>query len=157
METTLSTISVLPSTKEQRFAFFKAMKNEILAADKDPLKILVHLKHIEAVIGDILKDKDIEDHFLREFALYESEKVIEVGGAKLTCQETGTKYLYEDSGDPVWLNLKRQSEELAAKIKERENFLRAIPSDKPGIVDEGTGVFITRPPKTSKTKVVVIL
>jgi len=156
MDTALSTISALPSNKEQVAVFSRNLKNEILANDRDPLKILVHLKMIEKVIADILKDDEIDYHFLKEFLLYEKEKEIEVNGAKLRAQETGVKYLYEDCGDPKWLDLNKQITELSEKKKEREKFLQNIPYDN-GVVDPDTGVFITRPPKTSKSKVVVKL
>jgi len=132
------------------------LKDEILASSKDPLKILVQLKFIEKLIEDILKDENIEYHFLKEFFLYEKEKVIEVGGAKLMQSEVGVKYDYEASGDPKWFDLEKQAKEIAEKKKEREKFLQSIPYDA-GVVDPDTGVFITRPPKSSKTKVKVTL
>ncbi len=156
MQTALSTLSVLPSNKEQVKVFSRKLKDEILAATHDPLKILVQLKMIEKVIDDILKDDLIDHHFLKEFLLYEKEKTIEINGAKLSQFETGVKYHYEDSGDPVWNDLVKKIAELDEKRKEREKFLQAIPYDA-GIVDSETGVFLTRPPKTSKTKVKVIL
>lgn len=156
METALATLAVLPGNKEEVKLFSRKLKDEILAADKDPLKILVQLKMIEKVLEDVLKDEEIDHHFCREFDLYGKEKVIEVNGAKLQQVETGVKYRYEDSGDPVWFDLEKQSKELAEKKKEREKFLQNIPYDQ-GIVDPDSGVFITRPPKTSKTKVKVTL
>lgn len=156
MTTALSTISILPSNREQLKAFSRQLKDEILANDKDPLKILVQLKFIEKLIEDVLKDEGIEYHFLKELLLYEKEKVVQVGGAKLMQTEVGVKYDYEASGDPKWIDLKKQSTEIAERLKEREKFLQTIPYDQ-GVVDPDTGVFITRPPKTSKTKVKCVL
>lgn len=159
METTtsaLSTLSILPSNREQLKTFSRMLKNEILASDRDPLKILVQLKFIEKLIEDILKDEGIEYHFLKEFLMYEREKIIEVNGAKLMQTEVGVKYDYEASGDPKWFDLDKQAKEIAEKKKEREKFLQSIPYDQ-GVVDPETGVFITRPPKSSKTKVKVVL
>lgn len=155
-ETALSTLSVLPSNRDQLKSFSRMLKDEILASSKDPLKILVHLKFIEKLIEDVLKDENIEYHFLKEFFLYEKEKIIEVNGAKLMQSEVGVKYDYEASGDPKWFDLDKQAKEIAEKKKEREKFLQSIPYDN-GVVDPDTGVFITRPPKTSKTKVSVRL
>lgn len=155
-ETALSTLSVLPSNRDQLKSFSRMLKDEILASSKDPLKILVHLKFIEKLIEDVLKDENIEYHFLKEFFLYEKEKIIEVNGAKLMQSEVGVKYDYEASGDPKWFDLDKQAKEIAEKKKEREKFLQSIPYDN-GVVDPDTGVFITRPPKTSKTKVKVTL
>ena len=154
MEKALATINTLPSSKEQLKVFSRKLKDEILANDKDPLKILVQLKYAEKVIADILKDKDIDYHFLKEFLLYEKEKEIEVNGAKLRQGETGVKYDYEACGDPVWFDLVKQIKELTEQRKEREKMLQNIPFDK-GIVDPKTGVYISRPSKTSHTKVVV--
>jgi len=156
METALQTLSILPSNKEQVKTFSRMLKNEILAADHDPLKILVQLKVIEKVIADILKDEEIEYHFLKEFLLYEKEKIIEVNGAKLSQSETGVRYKYEDCGDPEWFDLNDQIEKLTEKRKEREKFLQNIPYESQ-FVDPKSGVFITRPSKVSKTKVKVQL
>jgi len=156
METALKSISNLPSTREQVQKFVGLLKNEILANDKDPLPVLVQLTCIDRAIKDILTDEDVEHHFLREFLLYDREKVININGAKLQTQETGVKYRYEDSGDPVWFDLDKQIKELTEKKKAREKFLQNIPYDA-GIVDSETGVFLTKPPKTSKEKVIVKL
>jgi hypothetical protein len=152
MTTALSTLSVLPNGKEEIKKFSRMLKDEILQADRDPLKILVQLKYIEKVLEDVLKDEEIDRHFCREFDLYGKEKVIEINGAKLQQAEVGTKYRYEDCSDPVWFDLEKQSKEVAEKKKEREKFLQNIPYDQ-GVVEPISGVFITRPPKTSKTKV----
>ncbi len=154
METALSTLSTLPSNREQVFSFVKMLKNEILANDRNPLQILVQLKMIEKAIGDVLKDEDIDYHFLKEFLLYEKEKEITVNGALLHKSEVGVKYDYPSCGDPVWNDLLKAEKEISEKRKEREKFLRNIPYDK-GTVDPETGVFITRPPKSSKEKVIV--
>lgn len=152
MTTALSTLSELPSGKAEVERFKGMLKNEILAAYDDPLKIFVRLKYIEKTITDILSDKDIEDHFIREFDLYGKEKVVEVLGAKLNTQEVGVKYDYDGCGDPVWYDLEKQAKEIAEKKKAREKFLQALPQE--GTVDPGTAVFINRPSKSSKTKVV---
>ena len=146
----------MPSGKEQVFSFIKTIKSEILANDKNPLPILVQLKYAEKTISEILKDDEIDDHFLKEFQLYDKDEQIIINGAELRQGETGSKFLYADSGDPVWIDLNKQIDELTKKKKEREKFLQNIPYDN-GIVDPDTGLFITRPPKTSKPKVIVTL
>jgi hypothetical protein len=157
METALATISNLPSNKEQVKVFSRMLKDEILANNTDPLKTLVQLKFIEKTIADILKDEELDYHFLKEFLLYDKDEKIIVNGAELRAGETGVKYKYEDSGDPVWFDLEKQIKELTEKKKEREKFLQNIPYDA-GIVDaDHGGVFITRPPKTSHTKVIIKL
>jgi hypothetical protein len=156
MNTALATISTLPSNKAELAKFSRMLKDEILASNRDPLPILVQLKVIEKVVDDVLKDEGIKFHFLKEFLLYEKEKIIEVNGAKLEQRETGVKYDYNASGDIVWMDLDKAIKELAEKKKEREKFLQAIPYDA-GIVEPISGVFLTKPPKISHTKVKVTL
>jgi len=154
MNTALSTISTLPSNKAELAKFSRMLKDEILAATKDPLPILVQLKIIEKVVADVLKDEEVKYHFLREFLLYEKEKFIEINGAKLEQRETGVKYDYNASGDVVWMDLDKEIKNLTEKKKEREKFLQNIPYDA-GIVDPLNGNFITRPSKTSDSMVIV--
>jgi len=154
METALSTISVLPSEKLEVAQFTRMLKSEILADDRDPLEILKRLKFIEKVFADILTDKDIEEHFLTEAEKYK-EKTFDHLGIKFTVQEVGTKYLYNDSGDAIWLDLTKEVETLKEKIKARETYLKSIPEE--GTVCPVYGNFLTRPPKTGKTKVTVRL
>lgn len=153
METALSTISVLPSGKAEVERFKHSLKSEILSGNEDPLKTFVRLKYIEKTIVDTLADKEIEDHFLKEFDRYGKEKVVEVMGAKLNAQETGVKYDYEASGDPTWVELNTKIAELTEKRKQREKFLQAIPYDGE-VADTENGAVIRRPPKSSKTKVI---
>jgi hypothetical protein len=156
METALSTLSVLPSNRDQLKTFSRQLKDEILSGNTDPLKALVQLKFAEKLIEDVLKDEELDHLFVKELQLYGKEKTVEIAGAKLMQTEVGTKYDYEASGDPKWFDLKKQSTEVSERLKEREKFLQTIPYDQ-GVVDPDTGVFITRPPKTSKTKVKVTL
>lgn len=156
METAISTLSVLPSNRDQIKTFSRMLKDEIMGGNVDPLKTLVHLKFIEKMLADILKDEELDNLFVKELDNYGKEKVVEIAGAKLSHMEAGTRYDYEASGDPKWFDLKKQSTEVSERLKEREKFLQTIPYDA-GVVDPDTGVFITRPPKTSKTKVKVTL
>jgi hypothetical protein len=156
MTTALSILENLPNNKEQVKTFVSSIKNEILSNTKNTLPILVQIKMVEKTIEDILKDEEIDLKFLKEFQLYDKDEKVVVNGAELRQSEVGVKYLYPDCGDPIWNDLNKQIQELTEKKKEREKFLQNIPYDK-GTVDPDSGLFITRPPKTSHTKVVVKL
>jgi hypothetical protein len=155
MTTAISTLSEFPSGKEQVEKFVKTIKSEILANDRDPLPILVQLKYIEKTISEILKDDEIDNHFLNQFLLYNGEKVIEVAGAKLSKSEVGVKYDYKASGDQIYNDLVKKMGNIKEKIEERETFLKVLPEG--GLVCPVHGNFLTRPPKSSKTKVIVKL
>ena len=136
--------------------FKRTLKDELISGSVDPLKELVKLHFAYKSIEDVLKDEDVEATMIREYNLYPAKDKVIVMGAELRQSETGVKYAYEDSGDPQWNELDKQIRELTEKRKEREKFSQNIPYNE-GVVDPATGVFITRPPKSSKTKIVVKL
>lgn len=152
--TALSTLSELPTEKLEVAIFTRKLKSEILLNDRDPLLILKHLKMVEKTIADILSDREIEDHFLTEAEKYK-EKTFKHSGVTFTVAEVGTKYLYKESGDATYNDLLKKADELAKQIKSREIYLKAIPDE--GTVCPTHGNFLTRPPKTSKTKVTVTI
>lgn len=155
METALSVISQLPATREQLKTFTRLLKDEILSNNSDPLKELVKLKFAEKAIKSILEDEDLDYHFLKEFDLFSSKEEVIVLGAQLRQSEVGVKYDYSSSGDPVWNDIEKGMLSLSERKKEREKFLQSLPYE--GTVDPTTGVYITKPVKTSKTKVIVKL
>jgi len=154
METALSTISILPSTREEFYNFKRMLKAEILNGTTELLPTLAKLTIAMRSIDDTLKDEEIERAMVYELSKYSNKEDVSINGVKFNLQETGTKYYYKDSGDPVWNDLDKQIAELTEKRKARETFLKAIPYES-NVVDADSGLFLTRPPKTSTTKVVV--
>jgi hypothetical protein len=154
METALSTISNLPSTKDEFYRFKTMLKTELLngAGEKELIALTIAMRSIE----ETLKDPDVERHFVDILSRYSSKEVVKINGATLVLQETGVKYDYAATGDPKWTDLDKQITELTERRKQREKLLQAIPHDS-GLVDDETGLYINRPPKSSKTKVVVKL
>ena len=153
METALSTITVLPGSKTELAMFSRKIKAEILANDRDPLAILKQLKFVEKLIADLLTDKELDDHFLNEAEKYK-EKTFNHVDCKFTIAETGVKYDYNATGDPVWYDLNKQITILKDNIKVREKFLQNAGM---GFVEPTSGVFVNAPPRSSKTKVTVTL
>jgi hypothetical protein len=152
MNEALSTINVLPGTKVDLAIFSRQIKSEILTNDRDPLLILKQLKFIEKLVADLLTDKELDDHFLNEAHKYGKEKTIEHLDCKFTIQETGVKYDYDACGDPVWNDLNESIGKLKETMKEREKFLQNAGE---GFVEPNSGVFVNKPPRSSKTKVTV--
>jgi len=153
METALSNITVLPSDKVELAMFSRKIKSEILANDRDPLLILKQLKFVEKLIADLLTDKELDDHFLAEAEKYK-EKTFEHLDCRFTVAETGVKYDYNATGDPVWIDLNNELTKLKETIKTREKFLQNAGT---GFVEPNSGLFVNTPPRTSKTKVTVTL
>jgi hypothetical protein len=149
---TLSTITVMPETKETLALYTKNLKSEILAGYENPLRIAKLLKAMEETIKSLREDKDVREIILSEAMKY-SEKTIEAFGAEFQTKETGVKYDYSVCDDDEWKDLQEQQTRLAAKIKARETFLKSIKGD----VYDGNGVKLNPPVKTSTTLVTVIL
>ena len=150
---TLSAINLLPSNLDEIRRFITKARNEILDGKEDPLKVLIQLKMVEKTIYILLKDKDIDRHFVVEAEKY--GKSFDYMNVHFDVRETGVKYAYETCRDSVWNQLNDQKTELEKQLKERENLLKAIPED--GIVNPETGELIYKPAKSSLTKVVVKL
>jgi len=155
METTLSVINLLPEGKVQVAQFVRTLKSEILTNDKNPLPILVKLKYAEKTISEILKDDDVDNHFLNEFLLYGKDEKVIVNGATLSVSEVGVKYDFAECGDQVYNDLIKELEILKEKVKERETYLKTVPYE--GTVCPIHGNYINRAVKSSKTKVKVQL
>ena len=153
METALSTLSTLPSTKEELYKFSRMLKDEIIADDKETLQILGKLKIIEKVVKDILEDKEVKARFLRDRQAYSDKEIVKFNGIDFSVRETGVKYDYNASGDAKWMDLDAKIKDLTEARKEREKLLQNLPPE--GMVDPDNGNFITRPPKSSETMVIV--
>jgi hypothetical protein len=153
METALSTISILPSNKEELAVFGRMLKDEIIADDKETLPILGKLKIIEKLVKDILEDKDVKDRFKTDRLRYSEKEIVKLNGIDFSLREVGVKYDYNASGDAKWMDLDKIIKELTDQRKEREKLLQNLPPE--GLVDPDNGNFITRPPKTSETMVIV--
>jgi len=154
METALSTISVLPSEKLEVAQFARMLKSEILANDRDPLMILKHLKLIQKTLDDVLTDNEIDEHFLTEAEKYK-EKTFKHLDCEFSIMETGVKTDFKECGDSKWFDLQKKLTDLKKELKDRENFLKALPYE--GTVDPVNGNFLTKPTRTSKTKVTITL
>ena len=152
METALSTLSTLPSTKEELYKFSRMLKDEIIADDKETLQILGKLKIIEKVVKDILEDKEVKARFLRDRQAYSDKEIVKFNGIDFSVRETSVKYDYNASGDVKWMDLDAKIKDLTEARKEREKLLQNLPPE--GMVDPDNGNFITRPPKSSETMVV---
>jgi len=153
MDRALSVINELPSNQGEIIRFVTTIKSEILSGNDDPLKVLKQLKMVERTIDTLLKDKELDNHFIEAAGQY--GKSFDHLDTHFDVRETGVKYDYSTSNDSVWQLFNAQKMDLDKKLKEREAFLKVIPED--GMADSETGEIIYRPAKSSTTKVCVKL
>ena len=98
MTSAISTLSVLPQTKEQIKLFTAMVIDELDSGNIDGLKLAVNLTAMEKTIKDI-KDNAKYKSIIRAEAEKESAKVFDKFNAKIELAEVGTKYDYSNTND----------------------------------------------------------
>lgn len=131
---------------------------EIIAKINDsgeinPLKVATAMKAIETSMG-IIK-KGISEAVLEEAQRHEA-KSFDYDGHSLQIREAGARYDYSNCNDPELDRMMVQKNNLEAKIKQRQEWLKAAPEGAT-VVDQETGeVYEIYPPEKSSTTAVSI-
>jgi hypothetical protein len=118
-QTALSTITVLPSTKEQRRLFVAKAKNEILSGEVEPLKIDAILKSAEDTIKEIRTDKDIKSAVQNQAGKY-PEKSFEYGNFTITKSSRKAYDWKNYKSDQTLNDLTAEMEKLELVIEARQ-------------------------------------
>ncbi len=142
----ISTINLMPSTNNEVDKMFTLIKQEILSGKENPLKLEVQLKAMETLIKKLRSDNEIKDQMINEGMKY-PEKSFEIFGAKFSKTTVGVKYDFDVCQDSEWQDIKEHAENYKAKLKEREDFLKAL---KQPVVNPDTGEMIYPANKTGK-------
>lgn len=127
-------------------------KEVVLSGDIDPITAFVNIQKMAKAIETYSKDKDIRRVTLDALQLY-GQKSVTKGDATLEITETGTRYDYSTTGDARIAELYELKKALDADIKEREQYLKSLPSSGVQVVDPDSGEVATLypPVKTSTT------
>lgn len=126
-------------------------KEVVLSGNIDPLTAYINIQKMAKAIDEYNKDKDIRRVTLNALELY-GQKTVTKGDAKLEISEVGTKYDYAATNDPKIAELYAMKKALDAEIKERESYLKALPSSGVQVVDPDSGEVATLyPPVKSST------
>src|SRR6185312_2325589 len=122
---------------------------EKVLAEGNPLKAAEGLSAMESFIKEV-KDNSQFKAYVREEAAQYPKGFVSNSGAKIECCETGTKYNYDTCGDPIYGMYSQKLLSAQNSLKEREAFLKTIPSEGLEIRfdDELIRVF---PPSKSST------
>jgi phosphosulfolactate synthase (CoM biosynthesis protein A) len=154
-------LSLFETTKEQRTSFVNDIIESLNAGTADPLLIHLQVKAMENIIDQLTNtDEKKNKNFiaairykkmLLEAAEKYSAKTFEFKNAKFSIGETGTKYDYSNCNDSVYALLKDSLETITEKIKEREEFLKKLPSAGFEAFDKSTGEVVTLYPPSKKS------
>jgi hypothetical protein len=161
--TTTSILSLFQTDKAQRQTFIAGVVDSLESGQVDPLKVHVQIKCIEKIIEGLTStdEKKNKDNLpfakkykslVLEAAEKYGQKEFEFMNSKIKIGETGTKYDYSNCGDVELEAWSKQADELAEKIKARQEMLRTIPQKGMLITNEETGeTYQVYPPAKSST------
>jgi hypothetical protein len=172
MQTELSAPSILSlfeTNKQQRATFVEAVFEKLQDEALDPLKLHLQIKAMEDIINSLTnsdekknKEFSVKAKFYKNTLLEAAEKYgkkFQLHNAEFSIKEVGSKYNYSQCNDATHVELSNQLLDISTKLKNREDYLKAIPIEGVLITDENTGEVskIYPPSKSSTTAVAVSL
>lgn len=147
MESNNSLVAFVSSanlTKEAQGNLVESLVAQVTDGKADAVSAFVQIKAIAEVCEQFLKNPAVGAAV--QSAVLVRGKDAAFGGAKVGISST-TRYDYASSGDSQYLDLIKQKDSIANKLKAREMFLKAITEDQT-IVDHETGAIVTIVPPT---------
>lgn len=140
METAISYLTALPTTRQERNAFVEKAIAEVLSGERSPLELQIVLTSIEKMVEAIRKDHRIQDYVLSELYKYPKQEA-EIKGVKVQIATKGS-YDYHHCHDIEWEHLDSTIKILTERKKEREEFLKHMTAP---VADPETGEIINPP------------
>lgn len=151
-----SIMALIDTTKESRQSFIQAAIADLKDGGKDPLLFHIHVKNMESMIKDLTSNKEYKN--LVHEATVPYGKSFDRHNAKVEIKEAGTSYDYTNCNDPELEELFEAMNLAKEKLKERETFLKNIPSAGiDNVTKDGEVVKIYPPVKSSSTTVSITL
>ena len=155
--TVQSILSLFQTDKAQRATFVSDIIARLEEGNAKPLEVHLQAKAMIEIAEALIADNTYRDILLEEATKY--GKAFDYQNAKFSIREVGTKYDYSQCGDLMLAELQERSERATKALKERQDFLKVVPTSGVLFTDEITGETykIYPPSKTSTTSVAVTL
>lgn len=155
---TTSIVSLFDTTKKERESFVTDFLSRVENGSVNPLQAHYNLKCMSEIIKGITEDGNYKKLLLSEAEKHGS-KSFEFKNSAMQVKEFGTKWHYENCNDAEIEQLLALKKEIEEKIKERESFLKSLPTTGSIITDKETGETreIYPPYKTSTTGISITL
>lgn len=118
------------------------------------------ISKLEFLLKEIRGNKQFVQFVTDELSIRgEGGKIELSNGTKIETIEGGIKYDFQSCNDIIWQSLVSLKESAEDQLKQREAFLKAVPSSGMKVIDESTGEMseIFPPTKTSTTTYKVTL
>lgn len=150
MESAISTLTNLPTTKSQINDYVEAVKNDILSGYIKPEVAAITLKAFEEIVKGIRGDKEIKDFIQDACDLY-AGKSFEFGDTKFTKSER-PNYHFKVCESYRWLEASQALMKAKSDLKAVEDWLKTL---KEPTVDTLTGEVVN-PPIVERISVISI-
>ena len=148
------TLGLFATDKAQREVFANDIVNRIQVGEIDSINVHLQLKAMEEIIKQIQSNATYKKTLLEDAEKY--GKSFDKYNGKFTIKEVGVKYDYSKCNDSILLELEEKAAELDAEIKERQAFLKTVPSSGIDIIDFNGEVLKVYPPSKSSTTSVTV-
>lgn len=144
-------------TKAQISASSKSLVDTVLETG-NVIEVAEAISGMEQFLKEVKGDERFVSYLREEVAKF-GKVATRPSGTKIELAETGTKYDYSKTDDFILPDLQKQADELAEKIKARQDFLKAIPVEGMELLNESSGemVRVYPPSKTSTSSYKVTL
>ena len=150
METAISTLSVLPETREQQHDFANKAVAELLSGNYDIVKAWQQMSIIADTLNEIKESITLKNAVIAELEKYGKDGT-EVNGCKLTVSQRRT-FDFSACNHTAYSILKNEIKARTEIVKELETMLKAMKSP---MADPETGEVINPPTFTVNQFVVV--
>lgn len=151
MESALSTMSIMPTTKDQIVSFANKLKAEIESGEVNTLDVIKMQKSIEKMFDSIKGT-------ITEYARAEAEKhgkSFQFKGAKIDLVEVGVKYDFTECGHLDYNELCETIEKLNEQKKNFEAMIKTFKEPQNLISINGEAMTVYPPKKTSTSSIKV--
>jgi len=139
METAISVINYNPTTKQDIAHFTDKLVGEVESGAVSALEVHVKLTALEKCFKQV---KDRVNALTMDEVNLHPEKTFDVFGNKVEKSELGISYDFSNCGDPIYIEINRQIDELKVKLKERESLLKSITHGSLHVAMEDTGEMV---------------
>lgn len=150
MESAISTLTILPTTKSGIDDYVAMVKASILSGHIQPEASALTLKSFEEIGKKLRGDKEIKE-YIQDACDLHNEKSFEYGDAKFTKSERPT-YDFKVCDSSRWLAASQKMMNAKSELKGVEDWLKTVKEPTP---DSLTGELVN-PPAVLKVSVVSI-
>jgi hypothetical protein len=152
---TTGILSLLDTTKAQRATFVSDLISRIEEGQADPIKVKLQVKKMEELVKAIQDNQRFRELLMDE-AVKEG-KTFERYEAKFEIRSAPAKLDFTACNDAEHTRLTASIEELKGRLKERESFLKSMPSCGLDIVtDDGEVLKVFPPTKSPAADIIAV-